>query len=397
MLRSLALVALLAGLAAGTGRHAARAESEPSVQPWRVISLPRAQPQRAAPQTYRPRRRYDRPGLAPAFPEDWTLGLVMPPVTAPDAGTAGAAPAIPDSLKPQVLVIGDSLADALVAGFEADPAAKADLLFRHKSISASGLVRGDYHDWPKTLAALLAETPKPAALVVMLGLNDRQPIRAGDQTLEPLSEPWRDAYRKRIDAIIDRAQQARVPLVWVGLPVMRSPRLSAELAMLNEMIRERVTAVGETFVETFDGFSDQAGGFTASGPDIIGDIVRLRGPDGIHFSPAGQRKLAFFVEKPLRRRLGDRPGAEPQPAMATLPVAPGAGQIPAVAPPPLPAPAIRLRDPIGEMRPLSPPASAATLTSRRSNPPADPATRDLFDRGLAPEPRPGRADDFRWR
>lgn len=401
-MRAFAAAMMLLALLAAPWMPQAWAESEPGVQAWRVIQpAQRATPDKPQPQTYRARKRYDRP--APLMiPDDWTLGLVMPPISAPGAAPAlAASPATAEAPRLRILVIGDSLGDALASGLEADPGIKADMLVKQKTVSASGLVREDFHDWGKVLPPLLAESPRPDALIVMLGLNDRQVMRQGDQTLEPLSEAWREAYRKRIDALIERAQAARVPLIWVGLPVMRSPKLSTELAIINEMIRDRVGSAGETFVETFDGFSDQSGGFAAMGPDVLGDNVRLRGPDGIHFSPAGQRKLAFFVEKPLRKRLGDRPGApEPQPAVATLPAPtvakPGEISLPAIAPIALPAPEIRPRDPIGEVRPLTQPTSANALVGRRAEPLRDPAARDLFDRGLAPAPRPGRADDFRW-
>src|SRR5690606_32634669 len=42
-----------------------------------------------------------------------------------------------------------------------------------------------------------------------------------------------------------------------------------------------------------------------SGSDINGQQVRLRGSDGINFTKAGKRKLAFYVEKEIRRLLGD--------------------------------------------------------------------------------------------
>lgn len=377
-----------------------KAESDPTVQSWRIIR-PAAVAAPTGPQTYRPRRRYD--AQKAKYPDDWTLGLIMPEIrVAPEL--------ILDPNRTAIAVVGDSLADALAAGLEADPAIKADFLIRQKTVSASGLVREDFHDWPKALAALAAENPGLAAMVVMVGLNDRQVIRAGETSLEPLSEGWREAYRKRVDAVIGVAQSARVPLVWVGLPVMRSAKLSSDLAVLNEMVRDRVTAAGETYVDTADGFADQAGGFSATGPDVIGDSVRLRGPDGIHFSPAGQRKLAFFVEKPLRKRLGDRPKSE-APALATLPPAgsmptpalPGADAaitlpVPAALSLPMPQiPIIRPRVEIGETRTLAPANPAASLVSRPTKPPEDPATRDLFERGLAPPPRAGRADDFRWR
>lgn len=388
-------IALLALFAAFSGERPARAESDASVQSWRIIVPQRAAPAPAA-QTYRARRRYDAP--RPRFPDDATLGLTMPEFSI-------TAPAPPDTARTKIAIIGDSLAEALLYGMEADPALKAELLIRSKTVSASGLVREDYHDWPKAISQIIAENPGLAALVVMVGVNDRQAIRVGDATLEPLTEPWREAYRKRIDAVISVAQAARVPLVWVGLPIMRTPRLSADVASFNEMARDRVSTSGETFIDIFDSFADQSGAYSATGPDVIGDTVRLRGPDGIHFTPAGQRKLAFFVEKPLRKRIGERPQPEAGASLAALPIQPSVqpSTTPAEVSLPLPAATVapisivRPRVDIGEVRSLTSTATASTLIGRQTKPLDDPATRDLFDRGLSPTPRDGRSDDYRWR
>ena len=393
----LAAVCLLAAGSLAIGP--AGAEGDPSVQSWRIIvptqrpAVTRAAPTRAPAQAYRARRRYDAP--RPRFPDDSTLGLHMPEI-------AVAMPAAPDSARTKIALVGDSLAEALAFGLEADPALKAELLIRQKTVSASGLVRVDVQDWPKTIAALIAEHQDLAALIVMVGLNDRQAIRAGEAALEPLSEPWREAYRKRIDTVISAAQVAKVPLVWVGMPIIRTPKLSADLAIINELVRDRVTAAGETYVDIYDGFADQSGGFTATGPDVIGDTVRLRGPDGIHFTPAGQRKLAFFVEKPLRKRMGERLPSQEAPSSpaalsASLPAPGNEITLPLPAPATLTLPIARPRAEIGEMRALVTSGSASTLLGRQPKPLDDPATHDLFSRGLSPGPRAGRSDDYRWR
>lgn len=372
----------------------AQAQGEASVMNWRLTQpVQRAAPVRQPAQTYRARRRYDVPRLR--FPDDSTLGLHMPEITV-------AMPALPDSARTKIALVGDSLAEALAFGLEADPGLKTELLIRQKTVSTSGLVRDDVQDWSRAIPALIAENRDLAALVVMVGLNDRQAIRTGEGTLEPLSEPWREAYRKRIDAIIGAAQMAKIPLVWVGLPIVRTPKLSSDLAIINEMVRDRVTAAGETYVDIYDGFADQSGGFTATGPDVIGDTVRLRGPDGIHFTPAGQRKLAYFVEKPLRKRIGERlpvqnaaltPAASP----ASLPAPDNEITLPVPAPAALAAPILRPRVDIGEIRSLVSSSSASALVGRELKPIEDPATHNLFDRGLSPGPRAGRSDDYRWR
>lgn len=402
-----------------------RAEGDgASIMNWRA-STPQPvarqrQNQPAAP--YRARRRYD-PAPSPAYVDDAVLGLHMPEIKL-------ALPLPVDEARIKVAVIGDSMAEALAIGFEADTGFKIDFLVRQRTSSASGLVRDDYHDWPKAMASLLAQNGDLAAAIVMVGLNDKQALRLGTETLEPFSEPWREAYRRRIDALIALARDAKVSLLWVGMPAMRLPKLSADIMVINDLARERVLAAGQTFIDTMDAFADPAGGFALNGPDVIGDIVRLRGPDGIHFTSAGQRKLAFFVERPLRRLLNARlvPKSEPDIAIAAPvtnePVAFSAPSAPQSAALQLPASAIapsvnvilptalpdglsipfeRQRPEIGDARPLGERRSANRLIGRfpapqdGSAPLAEDANRKVFDRGLSPPARAGRADDFSWR
>jgi len=366
--------------------------AEESVMNWRA-TLPQVRSRQDAP-AYRARRRSD---VAPRYPDDASLGLLMPALKLD-------VPILADPNAPSIAILGDSLADALNSGFEGDPVLRGAYRLMHRASSASGLVREDYFSWPKTIATLLAEQPGLSALVIMIGLNDRQIIRAGDRNLEPLSEAWREDYRKRVDAILTLARDAKVPVFWVGLPLMRSPKLSEDLMALNMLIRERVAVFGQTFVETVDAFADAAGAFSATGPDVIGDNVRLRGADGIHFSPAGQRKLAFFVDRALSRLPNERPA----PAMATLPAATTLPAVPApvrlhtglgqgwnatpggiILPPRRPA--------IGEVRSVLPAGQANSLVERPSPVYGDTTNRNLFDRGLVPAARPGRSDDHGWR
>ena len=388
-------ILLLAALLAGLGPAGpALSQGEPSVMNWQ-LSAPRqsrpAQPTRA----YQARRRY-----APkAYPDDSVLGLHMPEIK------VALPPPPPDPSRPRVALIGDSLAEALAAGFEADEAFVREIALNAKTVSASGLVRSDFHDWPKVLAELLAAAP-PRALIVMVGLNDRQILREGDVSLEPLTEPWFAAYRRRVSALLAPARTAGLPVIWVGLPPMRLPRLSADLQTLNGVVRGEVEAAGGTFVDLGDAFGDGAGLFAASGPDILGEVVRLRGPDGIHFTPAGQRKLAFFVERALRKALEGQnlAPATPVEPLAVSVAPPEATPAPTVTALPLPLetqsgpiiPFPKVRPPVGETRPLSGVERASLLVARPSGPPGDPVARDLFDRGLPPPPRPGRMDDYRW-
>ncbi len=79
-----------------------------------------------------------------------------------------------------MLVLGDAMADWLAYGLEDAYAEQPDMgvIRRHKTVS--GLIKyqpkGDPADWAAAAKGILA-TEKPDAIVVMLGLDDRQPIR----------------------------------------------------------------------------------------------------------------------------------------------------------------------------------------------------------------------------
>ena len=81
-----------------------------------------------------------------------------------------------------------------------------------------------------------------------------------------------------------------MPVIWVGLPPIRGTRPRAELSFLNEMYKARAEKTGIVFVDVWDGFMDESGEFSNSGPDILGQNRRLRAGDGVHFTKAGARK-----------------------------------------------------------------------------------------------------------
>ena len=126
--------------------------------------------------------------------------------------------------------------------------------------------------------------------------NDRQPIREGDETADPLTDRWRALYRTRVEALAKVFTDRKIPLIWVGLPPVQSESLSRDLASLNDIVRDTVTKAGGTYVDIWPGFVDDRDRYAASGPDPEGQIAKLRTADGVHFTKAGDRKLAHFAE-----------------------------------------------------------------------------------------------------
>ncbi|HEY0219418.1 MAG TPA: SGNH family hydrolase [Afipia sp.] len=86
-----------------------------------------------------------------------------------------------------VLVLGDAMADWLAYGLEDALSETPELGVIRKHKTVSGLIKyqpkGDPVDWPAAAKGILA-TEKPDVIVVMLGLNDRIPIKEPEKKAE---------------------------------------------------------------------------------------------------------------------------------------------------------------------------------------------------------------------
>ena len=347
-----------------------------------------------------------------------------------------------------VLVLGDSMADWLGYGLEDALSETPEFGVIRKFRTYSGLMRAESRkdfDWPQAAKEILA-TEKPDFIVMMVGISDRQAIRDrpakpnpkqrseqtklegaqpmpidpqpattadeaadGDQqkgaeeptpaesrkaaeatgpmmTYEFRSEKWAEAYGRRIDEMIAVLKSKGVPVLWVGLPPVRGPRASSDVAYLNELYRGHAEKAGIPYVDIWDGFVDETGNFVNRGPDFEGQIRALRAGDGVHFTKAGARKLAHYVEREIHRVMLGRgvPMAmptpdEPQPdaSRAGSPVRPAAG------------PVVPLTS--------APSASEGLLGASAQRPAAADANANrVLVKGEPLTSISGRADDFAW-
>ncbi len=358
----------------------------------------------------------------------------------------------------QILVLGDAMADWLAYGLEDAYSEQPDMGVVRKHKTVSGLIRyqpkGDPADWAAAAKGVLA-TEKPDAIVVMLGLDDRMPLREpavekidgksaadnkadkkdnkkdakarpdgkpdrkpddkpADAELSPGDAPgadqppvimpekrarspdgvyefreerWVELYNKKIEEMIGVLRSKGVPVLWVGLPVVRGPKATADTLFLDSLYRDAAGKAGITYVDVWDGFVDEAGRFLQQGPDFEGQIRRLRSYDGVYFTKAGARKLAHYVEREINRLLAARSAPI---VLPTEPATPDANALPGQpAPRPLAGPILPLVDSsVGTDQllggPGSRPAAVDTLAAR------------VLVKG-EPLPAPaGRADDFAW-
>ncbi len=293
-----------------------------------------------------------------------------------------------DAKARKILVVGDFVAGGLAWGLDQTFADEPKIAVIDKSNTSSGLVRDDYYDWNKQLLAILNEI-KPDVVVVVIGANDRQQLRNGKDRLALHSDAWEKAYVGRIASMADTLKVFGRPFFWVSAPPMRSTAASRDMTYFNSLYKPAVTADGGHYIDIWNGFTDDNGNYTSSGPDVDGQLRALRSSDGINFTRAGRLKLAFYVERDIRKQTGIGTGSVDLFASAnqTSQIEIGPDGVKRLV-----GPVISLSDPL--------PGASRVLAGGANNP--DPAMATdtpqykLVVQGVVPPTVPGRADDFSW-
>jgi len=198
---------------------------------------------------------------------------------------------------------------------------------------------------------------------------------------------WVELYREKIEDMIRVLKSKGVPVLWVGLPVVRGPKATADTAFLDTLYRDAAGKTGITHVDVWDGFVDEAGRFLQQGPDFEGQVRRLRSYDGVYFTKAGALKLAHYVEREINRLLAARSAPI---VLPTEPATPDANALPdQPGPRPLAGPIIPLT------------SSSVGADQLLGGPGARPATIEAQAARVLVKGEPlsapaGRADDFAW-
>jgi lysophospholipase L1-like esterase len=336
------------------------------------------------------------------------------------------------------------MADWLAYGLELAYADTPEIGIVRRHRTNSGLIRaevrsdprGEYPDWPQAARDLIA-AQKPKFVLMMIGINDRRQFRetsqaiqasrvtkpapppaedpagleldrpapekpneapavaapvapAGNRNLEFRSDAWSESYIRRIDDTIAALKTSGVPVFWIGLPPLRGQKSAADIPFLNDLYRSRADKAGIIYIDVWDGFVDEDGRYAQSGPDVEGQIRRLRAGDGVYFTQAGARKLAHYVEREVQRWLSAR-------------AAPVAVSIPEEPKVETPAAASRAGP---HARPLAGPAvpliaqrgseTDDLLGASARQPTSDAMATKVLVRGEPIAAPAGRADDFAW-
>jgi hypothetical protein len=229
----------------------------------------------------------------------------------------------------------------------------------------------------------------PAAIVVMLGVNEHKNIEENGKTVEFQTERWRTLYLERTDAFLQMLKAKQVPIYWTGLPSARSKNQSGDMTYLNGLYRQKSYTRNAKFVDVWEGFVDEDNEYMIMGPDVNGNTRRLRQRDGVSMTPAGNRKLAFYVEKELRHDFAFTPASAsagtPGPSSAHEAGRPSITNT-------YVGPVVSLNE--TQQQPVGLTLLGEEIKAPKQN--NQQAANETTGSVLATEAKPGRSDDFSW-
>lgn len=200
-------------------------------------------------------------------------------------------------------VFGDSMADGLWAALYRDLGDLDGVDVVKFSEVSTGLSRYDYVDIQAKSTRQLAERPVDVA-IILFGTNDAQAIVIDGQIHPFGSEGWKAAYARRVDNLIELMRSRGAEVYWVGLPRMKSSGFDGRMAIINDVVEARMTALGVPWFDTVALTSNEAGGYEAYLSDDQGRRRLMRAGDGIHMSMSGYLRMADPVADRLKADMG---------------------------------------------------------------------------------------------
>jgi hypothetical protein len=226
----------------------------------------------------------------------------------------------------RILVIGDALAGGLGAGLSRMAEAEPGFEIVNRFQEVSGIARPEVYDWAENLPNIM-EDKNFNAVVVLIGSNDRQSIRAGDFRYVFNTPDWLAAYRAQTDRLLDVLKAGNVKIFWVAIPPMGDALYDADMKLLTSLQKQEVEARGATFVDLRAAFLNPDGTYTDTGPDDTGEIRKLRSRDGVTFFKQGNNRFGQLLLAEIKKNMGVAP-AEGAPQSVTITPSPSAESLP---------------------------------------------------------------------
>jgi hypothetical protein len=199
-----------------------------------------------------------------------------------------------------IAVLGDSLAEGLWGGLYRQFARDRSVRIVNATRSSTGF-NADFYD--EHLDRLLRR-PHIDLLIVQTGANDRQRAVSLDGGGKATfgSPLWHDFYSQRLTHFFARVQQRGIPVLWVGLPVMRDAPYDRGMRLLSRLHQDHAERHGALFLDIAGFMADSEGAFVERLPAGAGRARRFRHRDGVQFWEFGYDRVAARVVAAIRER-----------------------------------------------------------------------------------------------
>ena len=158
------------------------------------------------------------------------------------------------------------------------------------SRQSTGLTVRRYFDWPTRIIEEM-DAKQLSLVVIFLGPNDPWDLVVDGRRHVFPSPEWAQQYALRVDEILSAARSRGVKVIWVGLPAMREGRVQQGAVVQNQIFYSRAKAWGTDYLATEPLIGVLSEPFQKFMLDEAGQAVNLRAGDGIHFAPAGLRRI----------------------------------------------------------------------------------------------------------
>jgi uncharacterized protein len=208
--------------------------------------------------------------------------------------TFGFAQSATDDGVNRILVIGDSMAGGMAAGMTRVAPTDGSVEIVSRFNESSAITRPDIYNWAAAIPKIM-EGKNFDAVVVLVGLNDRQDIRAAARRLTFNTPDWVQAYQTNTDALVDALKAQNVKIYWLGEPPMGDAAYDADMKIVADLQKNRVVPKGALFIDTRPGLSNPDGSYMDFGPDDTGEVKKLRQRDGVTFLKQGNNKFGQLV------------------------------------------------------------------------------------------------------
>jgi hypothetical protein len=193
----------------------------------------------------------------------------------------------------RVWVAGDSLAEVPGQSLEriTGEGASIDVLTVESRL-ATGLTRPDVYNWFTRFPQAVAQL-KPRVAVLSFGADDSHDYMTGGPaglSIGPIgSASWAREYRRRVAGVTSELNAAGVYVVWLGVPISRSPDRNVRFRFIDHILFSVVKAdpKGASYIDAYSLFA-RGGEYHDYLRSQSGQLVLMRAADGIHYtSPAG--------------------------------------------------------------------------------------------------------------